>query len=61
MKLSRIGKGSPPILTTENEGTQKSTNDDADDDIPIIIHSQKHNKVGNSELHCMEKSSDDLL
>lgn len=45
----------------KDERTQISTDKDADDDVSVVVHGQKHDKVSNSKLHHVKQRSDGLL
>jgi len=45
----------------EYKGAQIGSNENADDKVPIVVHSQQHDKVSHSKLHHVKKSSNSLL
>jgi len=48
-------------LPIKHKTPQERSNNDANNDIPIIVHSQQHNQIRYCELHHMEQCSDCLL
>lgn len=48
-------------MPAKDESTNESPDEDADDHVPIVVHSQQHDEVGDRELRHVEKRSDELL
>lgn len=48
-------------MPTEDECSHKGTDENADDEIPVVVHCQKHDDVSDSELCHVEESPDQLL
>lgn len=49
------------LFPTEDEITNESPNQDTDDEIPIVIHSEQHDEVRHPKLDHMQKRPDHLL
>ena len=66
LQLKKDGRKNPParatvVIPRENHKANKNPYEDANDDEPIIIHSQKHNDIRDRKLHRMDDRADDLL
>ena len=48
-------------MPAEDESSDESTNEDADDEIPVEVHGEQHDNVGNGELSHVQECSDELL
>lgn len=61
--LHAISSAQPPsqTLPPEDEVPDVSPNEDTNDDIPIVVHSQQHDKVRHSKLQHMQQRPDRLL
>lgn len=44
-----------------DEVTDESANEDADDDVPIVVHGEEHDEVRHSELQHVQQCADELL
>lgn len=49
------------VLPTKDEVSEVRTNEDADDEISVVVHSEQHDKVSDSELEHVEERADRLL
>ena len=48
-------------IPTEHKVPDVSSDEDADDDIPVEVHGEKHDEVGDGELTGVDQGSDRLL
>lgn len=48
-------------MPAEEESSDESTNEDADDEIPVEVHGEQHDDVGDGELSHVQECSDKLL
>ena len=49
------------MIPREDHKADKNPQEDANDDEPIIIHSQKHNDIRDRKLHRVDNCADGLL
>lgn len=53
-----LTKGSPSqLLPLEDKGTEESANEDADDDVAVVVHCQKHDKVSHCKLNRVKQGA----
>lgn len=45
----------------EHKGSQVRAEEDADNDVSVVVHGEQHDKVSHSELHHVQKRADRLL
>ena len=45
----------------KDKSAQVGPNEDTDNKVPVVVHSQQHDKVSHSKLHHVKKSSNSLL
>lgn len=48
-------------LPVEHKGSQVRAEEDADNDVSVVVHGEQHDKVSHSELHHVQKRADRLL
>lgn len=48
-------------LPREDKRSQERSDEDADDDVPVVVHGKQHDKIRNRELSHMEHGPDKLL
>lgn len=48
-------------VPTEDERSNESTNKDADDEVPVEVHGEQHDDVGDGELSHVQECADELL
>ena len=50
-----------PEIPRENEGSDQSAEQDADDNVPVVVHSQQHDEVRDAKLQHMQYRTNGLL
>jgi hypothetical protein len=48
-------------VPAKDEGSHESTKEDADDDVPVVVHREQHDDVGDRELSHVQERSHELL
>jgi hypothetical protein len=48
-------------VPAEDESSDEGTKEDADDEVPVVVHGKQHDDVSDGELSHVQKSSDELL